>query len=123
MNYGYFNAFITKIGENAAAEAEELRQYAEDVRIETLSRRPFLDELIDTIQAGDKLYIYSFGRFCSGLRDLDELLTRIVDEKQAVLISLHDDFDSSTEAGKGARKAFSQAVGLITADPSHGFYK
>lgn len=124
MNYGYFNAFITDIGEDVPTKAEELHQYADDVRIETISARPLLNDLIDNvIKPGDKIYVYSFSRFCSGLSDLDSLLAEIIDEKQAVLISLHDDFDSSTEAGKGARKAFHQAVSLITADPSHGFYR
>lgn len=124
MNYGYFNAYITDIGEDVQQKVDVIRECTENIFIDSLSYRPELNDLIENIlKPGDKLYVYSFTRFCSGLRDLDALLTEIVDEKQAVLISITDEFDSSTEEGKGGRKAFNQAVTLINADPNYGFYK
>ena len=124
MVYGYYNAFITMIDESVPDSVAELEKVAENVITETLSYRPELNELIDRkLKEGDTLYVLSFARFCSGLRDLDCLLTEIVDEKKVRLISIRDDFDSATPEGTGARKAFNTAVSLINADPNHGFYK
>lgn len=124
MNYGYFNAYITDIGEDVPQKVDIIRQYTENVFVESLSYRPELNDLIENIlKEGDTLYVYSFSRFSSGLRDLDALLTEIVDERKVNVISITDEFDSSTEEGKGARKAFGQAVKLIVADPNYGFYK
>ena len=69
------------------------------------------------------IYIYSFNRFASGLRDLDGLLTEILDEIGANIVCLEDDIDFSTEFGKGARRGLSAATPLINADPIYGFFK
>lgn len=122
MKYGYFNSYITDIGENVPAEVNELKEYADLIRLETLSSRPLLNDLIDHLQPGDKVYVHSFARFCSGLRDLTCLFTEIVTEKGADLISLHDDFDSSTEKGKIAMDVYERALKLNCADPIYGFY-
>lgn len=122
MKYGYFNCFITKIHEDVAAQVEELRTYAEELRVDTLASRPHLKEITDKLQPGDTLYIHSFARFCSGLSDLVNLLEIIIDDRKAQLISLHDDFDSSTEKGKIAKEVYTRAVPLTNADPNYGFY-
>ena len=123
MNYGYFNCFITNINEDAASQVEEVRKYADEVKVETLASRPFLREIVNKLQPGDTLYVYSFLRFCSGLRDLVNLMEMIIDDKKANLISLHDDFDSTTEKGKIAKEIYTRAIPLCNADPNYGFYK
>ena len=79
--------------------------------------------MVEKLQPGDTVYVYSFLRFARGLKDLNNLLDIIVDEKKANVISLHDDFDSSTEKGKIAKDVYKHAVPLINADPSYVFYK
>ena len=76
--------------------------------------------MVEKLQPGDTVYVYSFLRFASGLKDLNNLLDIIVDEKKVNVISLHDDFDSSTEKGKIAKDVYKHAVPLINADPSYG---
>lgn len=39
------------------------------------------------------------------------------------LVSIQDDFDSATEDGRAARKAFGQAVLLMKEGSNYGFYK
>ena len=123
MNYGYFNAFITNIGEEVPEKVESLHKYADEVIVDYLSYRPELNKLVEKLGAGDTLYICSFNRFASGIRDLDTLLTEIVDEIGANIVCLEEGFDFSTPEGKGARKAFAAAVPLINADPLTGFFK
>lgn len=122
MNYGYFNCFITKVNEAVVEQVEELKKYADEVQVETLASRPFLKEIIDKMQPGDKLYVHSFARFCSGLTDLVNLMEMIIDDKQAHLISLTDDFDSTTEKGMIAKEVYARAIPLTKADPNYGFY-
>lgn len=123
MKYGYFNAFITDIQESVPEKTNELKAFASEIIIDTLAARENLLELLGKLKAGDVIYVHNFTRFCSGLRDLVDLLHIIVNEKNAVLISLHDDFDSSTPEGKSKISAFETAVPLINADPNYGFYK
>lgn len=122
MKYGYFNGYITDIGEDIAAETEELKPLVDTLKIDTLSYRPELNKIIDSLLPGDEVYVYSFKRFCSGLKDLCALLTEIVDERKAEVISLHDDFDSRTEKGRIAQEVYRRAIPLSSADPSYGFY-
>lgn len=123
MIYGYFNAFITNIGEDVATKVDELKEVAEVILVESLSSRLSLYEILDKLEPGDVVYVYSFLRFSSGLKDLVNLMEVIIDEKRAHLVSLHDDFDSRTSEGKIRRLAYINAVPLITADPSYGFFK
>ena len=123
MTYGYLNGFITNIGESIPSHVDELKKYAEEIYIDSLSSRIYLKELIDKLQPGDTVYVYSFLRFSSGLKDLCNLLDIIIDEKKAAVISLHDDFDSTTEKGKFAKETYKRAVPLMNADPTYGFYK
>lgn len=123
MKYGYFNAFITNIDEDVQEKVAALEKVSDEIVIDYLSYRPALNDLIEKLTADDTIYIFSFNRFASGLRDLNLLLGEIIDEKGANIICLEDGFDFSTEAGKGAKKAFSAAVPLINADPLTGFYK
>lgn len=123
MNYGYFNAFITMIGEEVPDKIAALEQYADDITIDYLSYRPALNDLLDRLTADDTIYICSFNRFASGLKDLDLLLGEVIDGIGANVISLEDDVDFSTEIGKGVKKGIHAAVPLINADPLTGFYK
>ncbi len=123
MNYGYFNAFITNIGEEVPDKIEMLQEKADEVIVDYLSSRPALNDLIEKLTADDTIYICSFNRFASGIRDLDALLSEIIDEIGANIVCLEEGFDFSTAEGKGARKAFAAAVSLTNADPLTGFYK
>ncbi len=123
MTYGYYNGFITDIGEDVPSGIEALKKYADVIEIESLSSRICLAGILERLQPDDILYVYSFLRFCSGLRDLCGLLEVIIDEKGAHVISLTDDFDSRTEAGRAAKAAYKNALRLINADPSYGFFK
>lgn len=123
MTYGYINGFITNIGEDVPSHVDELKKYAEEIFIDSLSSRMYLNELINKLQPGDTVYVYSFLRFSSGLKDLVNLLEIIIDEKKANLISLHDDFNSSTEKGLIAKETYRRAVPLMNADPTYGFYR
>lgn len=117
MNYAYLNTYVTSMDEDISAEIKELEEYSSDVKVETLyTTRVYLDEIINKLQPGDNLYVYSFERFCRGLKDLVELSKIIIDEKKANLISLHDDFDSSTEKGKIAKETYARAVPLLISD-------
>lgn len=123
MNYGYFNAFITNIGEEVPDKIEMLQEKADEVIVDYLSSRPALNDLIEKLTADDTIYICSFNRFASGIRDLDALLSEIIDEIGANIVCLEEGFDFLTAEGKGARKAFAAAVSLTNADPLTGFYK
>jgi hypothetical protein len=117
MNYGYLNTFVTSIDEDVSREINELLKYSSDVKVETLyTKRIYLDEIINNLQPGDNLYVYSFPRFCRGIEDLVELFRIIIDEKKANIISLHDDFDSSTEKGKIAKDVYARALPLLISD-------
>ena len=123
MKYGYFNAFITMIGEDVPETVARIEKVADEVIVDYLSYRPELNNILEKLTADDTIVIDSFNRFASGLRDLDALLTEIIDEKKANIICLADDIDFSTETGKGVRKGITAALPLITADPLTGFYK
>lgn len=123
MTYGYLNGYITNIGENIPSHVDELKKYAEEIYVDSLSSRIYLRELIDKLQPNDTIYVYSFLRFSSGLKDLVNLLDIIIDEKRANLVSLHDNFDSATERGKVAKDVYRSAIPLMNADPSYGFYR
>lgn len=117
MNYAYLNTFVTSIDEDIPGEINELHEFGSEVKVETLyTKRIYLDEIIDNLEPGDNLYIYSFKRFCRGLKDLVELSNIIIDEKKANLISLHDDFDSSTEKGLIAKDTYARALPLLVSD-------
>ena len=45
-----------------------------------------------------------------------------LDEREAEVISLHDDFDSRTEKGRISQEVYRRAIPLSSADPSYGFY-
>ncbi len=117
MNYGYLNTFVTSMDEDIPAEINELLEYSSDVKVETLyTKRIYLDEIINELQPGDNLYVHSFPRFCRGIKDLVELFHIIIDEKKANIISLHDDFDSSTEKGKIAKDVYERTLPLLISD-------
>ncbi|MCU6761768.1 Resolvase%2C N terminal domain [uncultured Roseburia sp.] len=123
MKYGYFNAFITDIQESVPEKTDELKAFASEIIIDTMATRENLLALLEKLQPEDIIYVHNFTRFSSGLRDLVDLIHIIVNEKKAALISLHDDFDSSTPEGKSKIAAFETAVPLINTDPNYGFYK
>ncbi|SHI86272.1 recombinase family protein [Parasporobacterium paucivorans] len=117
MKYAYLNTFVTSQGEDVQGELNELLAYAPEIQIETMyTTRKQLNAILDMLQPGDTLYVHSFARFCRGLKDLVYLSEIIIDEKGAALISLHDDFDSTTEKGKIAKDVYARAIPLLISD-------
>ena len=47
MKYGYYNYYITDIGEDVSAITKELETYADKVVVESLSYAPGYFELLD----------------------------------------------------------------------------
>ena len=61
--------------------------------------RPRLQELLDHLRPGDVVVIWKLDRLARSLKDLIELVTRI-QAKDAALLSLKDQIDTTTPAGK-----------------------
>ena len=51
MKYGYYNYYITDIGEDVSAITKELETYADKVVVESLSYAPRYFELLDEVKA------------------------------------------------------------------------
>lgn len=125
MVYGYLNVYVTNIGEEADDERAALLEHvSKDALIEdNMGARTHLFELLDNLKEGDTVYVYSFMRSFSGLRDIVKMFDTIVAEKKARLVSLMDDFDSATERGQIEIETYKKAIPYILADPTYGFYK
>lgn len=62
--------------------------------------RPKLKELLEFIREGDTVYIESFSRLARSTKDLLTLVEYITETKKAHLISLKENIDTKTPAGK-----------------------
>jgi DNA invertase Pin-like site-specific DNA recombinase len=62
--------------------------------------RPGLDELLDFIRPGDKIYISEFGRIARDTQMLLELIDYITKEKQCELHSVKENLDTGSATGK-----------------------
>ena len=62
--------------------------------------RPKLKELLEFIREGDTVYIESFSRLARSTKDLLTLVEYITETKKAHLISLKENIDTNTPAGK-----------------------
>ena len=125
MKYGYLNLYITAIDEDTDAERKALLDVIDGpdkLYIERLHARKQMNAVFSLLGEGDVLYVYSFARFGSGIRDLVNLIDEIL-EKGAALVSVADNFDTRTERGQDMIEAFKIAKEQTWADPSHGFYK
>lgn len=64
------------------------------------TNRPELKSMLEFIREGDNLYIESFSRLARNTQNLLELVEYITETKKAHLISLKENIDTSTAAGK-----------------------
>lgn len=64
------------------------------------TNRPELKNMLEFIREGDNLYIESFSRLARNTQNLLELVEYITETKKAHLISLKENIDTSTAAGK-----------------------
>lgn len=62
--------------------------------------RPKLKEMLEFIRDGDNVYIESFSRLARSTKDLLTLVEYITETKKANLISLKENIDTKTPAGK-----------------------
>lgn len=65
----------------------------------TKMSRPRLQELLDHLRPGDIVVIWKLDRLARSLKDLIELVT-VIQAKDAALLSLKDQIDTTTPAGK-----------------------
>ena len=125
MKYGYLNLYITAIDEDTDAERKALLDVIDGpdkLYIERLHARKQMNTVFHLMERGDVLYVYSFARFASGIRDLVNLLEEL-EEMGIDVVSVADNFDTRTERGQDMIEAFKIAKEQTWADPSHGFYK
>lgn len=61
--------------------------------------RPELQKMLDYVREGDVVYIHDFSRIARNLKDLLNLVDYL-SEKKVKLISIHENFDTSTPTGK-----------------------
>jgi len=64
------------------------------------TNRPELKNMLEFIRENDNLYIESFSRLARSTKDLLELVEYITENKKAHLISLKENIDISTAAGR-----------------------
>lgn len=62
--------------------------------------RPKLQEMLEFIRENDEIYIESFSRLARSTKDLLTLVEYITESKKAHLISLKENIDTSTPAGR-----------------------
>nr|WP_320132987.1 recombinase family protein [uncultured Holophaga sp.] len=123
MKYGYFNQFITGIGEDVEGEIALISQHADQVMVDTLSDRPCFDEMVGKATQGDAIVVYSMTRSFSGLADVAEEISKLY-AKGVSVTSLTDKFTMDhTEGGRIAYETMMLASTLVGVDPNHGFYR
>lgn len=62
--------------------------------------RPKLQELLEFIREADTVYVESFSRLARSTKDLLELVEYITETKKANLVSLKENIDTTTPAGR-----------------------
>lgn len=123
MNYGYYNYYITDIGEDVSAITAELEKYADKIVLESLSSAPKYYELLNQVKEGDAVYVYDIQRSCGGLGDLVDTLKLLVN-KGVKFVSIRDDIVvDDSEIGKCTLKTLIVAHTLTGVDPIHGKFR
>lgn len=64
------------------------------------TNRPQLKSMLEFIREGDNLYIESFSRLARSTKDLLTLVENITENKKANLVSLKENIDTKTPAGR-----------------------
>lgn len=95
---------VSTVEQNEARQVEALKSYGLDrTFIEKASgkdtNRPYLQEMLDYVRAGDTVYILDFSRLARSTRDLLEIVEQL-EVKGVKLISLKENLDTHTPAGK-----------------------
>ena len=120
MKYGYYNYYITDIGEDVSAITKELETYADKVVVESLSYAPRYFELLDEVKEGDTIYVYDIQRSCGGLGDLVDTLKLLVNNGVR-FVSIQDGLTvDDSEIGRCTMQALIVAQTLTGVDPIHG---
>ena len=101
-NIAYIRVSCTE--QNDSRQHEALKAYNIDkMFIEKASakdtKRPELQQMLDYVREGDKIYIKDFSRIARSTKDLLDIVETL-NQKGVQLISLKENLDSSTSTGK-----------------------
>ena len=102
MNIGYVR--VSTVDQNEARQVEALKKYGiekwytEKVSGKNLNR-PKLQEMLDFVREGDTIYIHDFSRISRSVKDLLSLID-LLEAKKVHLVSLKENLDTSTPAGR-----------------------
>ena len=102
MNIGYVR--VSTVDQNEARQVEALKKYgiekwySEKVSGKNLNR-PKLQEMLDFVREGDTIYIHDFSRISRSVKDLLSLID-LLEAKKVHLVSLKENLDTSTPAGR-----------------------
>ena len=102
MNIGYVR--VSTVEQNEARQLESLkgydidRWYTEKVSGKDLNR-PELQKMLDFAREGDTIYIHDFSRISRSVKDLLSLIDTL-EAKKVHLVSVKDNLDTSTPAGR-----------------------
>ena len=102
MNIGYVR--VSTVEQNEARQLESLKGYdidkwyTEKVSGKDLNR-PKLQEMLDFVREGDTIYIHDFSRISRSVKDLLSLIDTL-EAKQVHLVSVKENLDTSTPAGR-----------------------
>lgn len=102
MNVAYVR--VSTVEQNEERQTRELEKHNIDKwYIEKVSakdtNRPKLQELLDYVREGDKVYIKDFSRLARSTKDLLDIIESL-EEKKVSLISLNENLDTATPTGK-----------------------
>lgn len=102
MNVAYVR--VSTVEQNEERQIKELEKHNIDKwYIEKVSakdtNRPKLQELLDYVREGDKVYIKDFSRLARSTKDLIDIIDNLK-EKKVSLISLNENLDTATPTGK-----------------------
>ena len=102
MKIGYVR--VSTVDQNEARQVESLKKYgiekwySEKVSGKDLNR-PKLQEMLDFVREGDTIYIHDFSRISRSVKDLLSLID-LLEAKKVHLVSLKENLDTSTPAGR-----------------------
>ena len=102
MNIGYVR--VSTVDQNEARQVEALKKYgiekwySEKVSGKDLNR-PKLQEMLDFVREGDTIFIHDFSRISRSVKDLLSLID-LLEAKKVHLVSLKENLDTSTPAGR-----------------------
>lgn len=104
MKYGY--ARVSRHNQNLDLQLDALTKYGVDHIFEEkisgkVKRKPILDSLIKTLEAGDQLVIWKIDRLGRRSRELIKIQESL-EKREIALVSLTESVDTSTPTGKFA---------------------